>query len=156
MAAAMARSRSNSAAGVVGPFFDGYDLWNTNRPIGRVNLLRADDVTANNFSINQTGLVVEKTPNVDAGRRWGYRLDLMYGQATETPQGSAQNEPRPQVYRPVFQAYGTYVIPGGKGLTVDFGKWASALGFENNYTKDQINYSRSYFVNFLPLVVVLT
>jgi hypothetical protein len=37
-----------------------------------------------------------------------------------------------------------------RGLQVDFGKFASALGFENNYTKDQINYSRSYFFNYLP------
>ncbi len=131
-------------------YFDGYYSWNNQRPLGRVNLLRAYDVASNNFSINQTGLVIEKAPNLDAGRRWGYRLDLMYGQATETLQGGAQNEPRPQVYRNVFQAYGTYVIPAGKGLTVDFGKWASALGFENNYTKDQINYSRGYFFNFLP------
>ncbi|MGH9761101.1 MAG: outer membrane beta-barrel protein, partial [Blastocatellia bacterium] len=43
-----------------------------------------------------------------------------------------------------------YVFPVGSGLTVDFGKWASALGYENNYTKDQINYSRSYLFNFLP------
>lgn len=134
----------------INAYFDGYYMWNTHRPLGRVNLLRAYDVTATNFSINQTGLIIERTPAPDAGRQWGYRLDLMYGQATETLQGGAQNEPRPQVYRPVFQAYGTYVVPVGKGLTVDFGKWASALGFENNYTKDQINYSRSYFFNFLP------
>jgi hypothetical protein len=38
----------------------------------------------------------------------------------------------------------------GTGLTVDFGKWASALGIETNYTKDQLNYSRSYWFNFLP------
>lgn len=131
-------------------YFDGYYAWNTNRPLGRVNLLRAYDVTANNASINQTGLVIERTPDVDAGRRWGYRLDLMFGQATETLQGGAQNEPRPQVYRNLFQAYGTYVVPIGSGLTVDFGKWASALGPEGNYTKDQINYSRSYFFNALP------
>ena len=131
-------------------YFDGYYMWNTNRPLGRVNLSRAYDVTANSFSINQTGIVFEKTPNPAAGRRWGYRLDLMYGQATETLQGGAQNEPRPQVYRPVYQAYGTYVVPAGKGLTVDFGKWASTLGGEGNYTKDQINYSRSYFFYFLP------
>jgi hypothetical protein len=42
------------------------------------------------------------------------------------------------------------VAPVGSGLTVDFGKWASSLGYENNYTKDQFNYSRSYFFNFLP------
>jgi hypothetical protein len=54
------------------------------------------------------------------------------------------------VYRNIFQAYGTYILPVGSGLTVDFGKFASALGFENNYVKDQFNYSRSYYFNFLP------
>jgi hypothetical protein len=94
--------------------------------------------------------VVERAAGAGSGTRWGYRLDLMAGQATETLQGGAQNENRPQVYRHLFQAYGTYVVPVGKGLTMDFGKWASALGPEGNFTKDQINYSRSYFFNFLP------
>ena len=56
----------------------------------------------------------------------------------------------PQIYRNIFQAYGTYVFPLGKGLTVDFGKWASSLGIEGNYTKDQVNYSRSFFFDYLP------
>jgi hypothetical protein len=38
----------------------------------------------------------------------------------------------------------------GKGLTVDFGKWGSSLGIEGNYTKDQMNYSRSFYFDFLP------
>jgi Putative beta-barrel porin-2, OmpL-like. bbp2 len=130
--------------------FDGYYSWNGNRPLGRVNLLRAYDVSSNSFSLNQANVIVERAPDVAKGRRVGLRLDLMYGQATETLQGNAANEPRPQVYRNVFQAYGSYVVPLGKGLQVDFGKFASALGFENNYTKDQINYSRSYFFNYLP------
>lgn len=130
--------------------FDGYYSWNTQRPVGRINLLRAYDVSANSFVLNQAGMVLERSPDVAGGRRWGYRLDLMFGQATETLQGGAQNELRPQAYRQIFQAYGSYVIPAGKGLTVDFGKWASSLGSEGNYAKDQINYSRSYFFNFLP------
>jgi hypothetical protein len=129
---------------------DGYYGYNFNRPVGRINLLRAYDVMSNSFSLNQAAIVIERAPDPGAGRRFGVRLDLQYGQATETLQGSAVNEPRPQVYRPVFQAYGTYVLPVGSGLTVDFGKWASALGVENNYTKDQMNYSRSYLFNFLP------
>jgi hypothetical protein len=129
---------------------DGYYGYNFNRPLGRVNLLRAYDVTSNSFSLNQAALIVENAPDVPAGKRFGARLDLQFGQATETLQGSAANEPRPQVYRHVFQAYGTYVVPLGSGLTVDFGKWASAMGIENNYTKDQINYSRSYLFDFLP------
>ena len=129
---------------------DGYYGYNFNKPTGRINLLRAYDVMSNSFSLNQAAVIIERAPNVASGRRFGLRLDLQYGQATETLQGSAANELRPQVYRPVFQAYGTYVAPVGSGLTLDFGKWASAFGIENNYTKDQMNYSRSYYFNFLP------
>jgi Putative beta-barrel porin-2, OmpL-like. bbp2 len=129
---------------------DGYYGYNFNKPVGRINLLRAYDVLSNSFSLNQAALVIERAPDVDSGRRFGLRVDLQYGQATETLQGNPANELRPQVYRPIFQAYGTYVVPVGKGLTVDFGKWASPLGIENNYSKDQMNYSRSYFFNFLP------
>jgi Putative beta-barrel porin-2, OmpL-like. bbp2 len=133
-----------------GASLDTYYGFNFNRPVGRVNLLRAYDVTSNNFSLNQAGVVLESAPDVEAARRFGARVDLQYGQATETLQGSLSNEPRPWVYRNVFQAYGTYVFPLGSGLTVDFGKWASSIGLENNYTKDQPNYSRSYWFNFLP------
>jgi Putative beta-barrel porin-2, OmpL-like. bbp2 len=130
--------------------FDGYYSYNFNRPVGAINLLRAYDVSSNSFSLNQAALVIESAPNLEKGKRYGLRLDLQYGQATETVQGNAANEPRPQVYRPLWQAYGTYVFDVGKGLTVDFGKFASSLGYETNYTKDNFNYSRSYFFNFLP------
>ena len=94
--------------------------------------------------------MVERTPDAAVNRRFGYRLDLMFGQQTEILQGSTANEMRPQVYRNIFQAYGSYLFPVGHGLQVDFGKFASSLGIEGTYTKDQLNYSRSYFYNFLP------
>lgn len=129
---------------------DGYYGYNFNRPVGGINLLRAYDVSSNSFSLNQAALVIESAPNPEKGKRYGLRLDLQYGQATETVQGNAANEPRPQVYRPLWQAYGTYVFDVGNGLTVDFGKFAGSLGYETNYTKDNFNYSRAYFFNFLP------
>jgi hypothetical protein len=129
---------------------DGYYGYNFNNPIGRVNLARAYDVNSNAFSLNQANVILKYDPDVAAGRRFGARIDLQFGQATETLQGNAGNELRPDVYRPIFQAYGTYIFPLGKGLTVDFGKWASSLGYENNYTKDQLNYSRSLWFAALP------
>ena len=129
---------------------DGYYAYNFNNPVGRVNLLRAYDVLSNEFGLNQASVVVEHPPDAAAGRRWGGRLDLQFGQATDTLQGNPANEPRPQIYRNIFQAYGTYIIPVGKGITVDFGKWGSSLGIEGNYSKDQINYSRAYWFDFLP------
>jgi hypothetical protein len=129
---------------------DTYYEYNFNDPVGRVNLLRAYDVLSNEFSLSQASVVLEHAPDVAAGRRWGGRLDLQFGQATDTLQGNPSNEPRPEVYRNIFQAYGTYVAPVGKGLSIDFGKWSSSLGFEGNYTKDQLNYSRSFWFSFLP------
>jgi hypothetical protein len=129
---------------------DTYYEYNFNNPVGRVNLLRAYDVLSNEFSLNQASLIVDHPPDLAEGRRWGGRLDLQFGQATNTLQGNPTNEPRPDIYRNIFQVYGTYIIPFGKGVTVDFGKWGSSLGIEGNYSKDQINYSRAYSFNFLP------
>lgn len=129
---------------------DTYYEYNFNDPVGRVNLLRAYDVLSNEFSLNQASVILEHAPDVSAGRRWGGRLDLQFGQATDTLQGNPANEPRPEIYRNIFQVYGTYVLPIGKGVNVDFGKWGSSLGIEGNYTKDQMNYSRAFWFDFLP------
>jgi hypothetical protein len=129
---------------------DEYYAFNFNHPVGRVNALRAYDVLSNNISLNQADVVFERAPDTGAGRPFGVRLDLQFGQATDTLQGNPVNEPRPQIYRNIFQAYGTYVAPLGKGLTLDVGKWGSSIGIEGNYTKDQINYSRAFWFDFLP------
>jgi hypothetical protein len=130
--------------------FDGYYDYDFNHPIGRVQYLRAYDVLSNAFSINQADIVFALDPNVAAGRRYGMRLDLQFGQATESLQGNPADESRPEIYRNIFQVYGTYVVPLGKGLTLDVGKWATSLGIEGNYTKDQMNYSRGFFYDYLP------
>jgi hypothetical protein len=134
----------------INAMLDGYYEYNLNAPIGRVNYLRAYDVSSNSFSLNQADLILERAPDITADRRFGMRLDLQYGQATSTLQGNPANELRPDVYRDIFQAYGTYVFPVADGLTVDFGKWASSIGIEGNYTKDQLNYSRSFWFDYLP------
>jgi hypothetical protein len=133
-----------------GVTFEGYYQYNWNEPFDRVNLLRAYDTRANVFGIQQAAVVIESAANVDEGKRYGARVDLQFGQATATVQGNAANEPRPDVYRHIWQAYGTYVFPVGRGLTTDFGKFASNLGYETNYAKDNQHFSRAYLFNFLP------
>ncbi len=100
--------------------------------------------------MNQADVIFDRPPDLASGRRWGARLDLQFGQATDSSQGNPANEPRPDIYRNLFQVYGTYVAPFGKGLNIDFGKWSSSLGAEGTYTKDQINYSRSFWFSLLP------
>src|SRR5277367_6250817 len=159
--AAVGASKEQAATGTAGNLdflhgatlnfaVDEYYAYNFNNPVGRVNALRAYDVLSNNISLNQADVVFEKAPDVDAGQRFGVRLDLQFGQATDTLQGNPANEPRPAIYQNIFQAYGTYVAPIGNGLTVDVGKFGSSIGIEGNYTKDQMNYSRAYWFDFLP------
>lgn len=133
-----------------GVTLEGYFEHNTNAPADRVNTLRAYDSRAGQFGLQQAAVLVELAPQPDAGRRFGLRFDLQFGQATESVQGSAANEPRPEVYRHVWQAYGSYVIPVGSGLQCDVGKFASNLGYESNYAKDNQAFSRAFLFAFLP------
>src|SRR5260370_239030 len=118
----------------------GHYAYTSNHLAGRVNWLMAYDALSIESSLNQASVILERAPDPAAGRRWGARVDLQFGQATDSLQGNPANEPRPEIYRNIFQAYGTYIVPIGKGVTVDFGKWSSSLGIEGNYTTDQINY----------------
>ena len=134
----------------INALLDSYYEYNTNSPIGRVNSLRAYDVSSNSFSLSQADVVLESAPDLSVDKRFGVRVDLQFAQATAATQRNPANELRPDLYRNIYQAYGTYVFPVGKGLTLDFGKWASSLGIEGNYTKDQLNYSRSFWFDYLP------
>jgi hypothetical protein len=129
---------------------DGYYLYNFNNPVGGVNLLLPYTPSSNSFTVNQALVSVERAVDPDAGRLFGLRLDLMFGQATEALSGNPANEPRTPPYRNIYQAYGTFLAPLGKGLNIDFGRIASPLGFEGTITKDQINYTRSFIFTALP------
>lgn len=135
----------------VGLALEGFYQAAVNRPPDRTLPLRAYDTRSNTFGLQQAALVLDAAPDVPAGRRYGARLDLQFGMATETVQGSPANEPRPDVYRHVWQAFGSYVVPiGPRGLQVDAGKFASILGYETNYAKDNQAFSRAFLFNFLP------
>ena len=138
------------ASGTINVLLDGYYEYNFNRSVDRVNLLRPYDPSSNSFTLNQAVVVIERAADVANGRRFGARLDLMFGQSTESLSGNPANELRTAPYRNIFQAYGTYVVPLGRGLNVDFGRFASPFGVEGSFAKDQLNYTRSMLFTALP------
>jgi hypothetical protein len=145
------RTSSDPWRVVFGATVETFYQYNGNRPPDRVMVLRAYDTRANTFAVQQAALVVDAEPDVEGGRRYGARVDLQFGMATDTVQGNPANEPRPEAYRHLWQVYGTYVFPvGPKGLRLDAGKYASMLGYETNYAKDNQAFSRAYLFNFLP------
>ena len=119
-------------------FIDGYYGYNFNKPFNRRNQLRNFDFKNNEFGLNLAEVVVEKKPDEDS--RFGFRLDLDYGPATDwvhsvEPGGA-------EVYKNVQQAYGSYLAPVGKGLQIDGGKFVTWNGAEVIETKDNWNYTR--------------
>ena len=133
-----------------GATLETYYQWNGNRPPDRVTRLRAYDTRANTFAVQQATVSWSWPPTSPPAAATGCASTCSSGQATETVQGSAANEPRPDVYRNVWQGFGSYVFPVGRGLRTDFGKFASMLGYETNYAKDDDHFSRAYLFNFLP------
>ncbi len=99
------------------------------------------DLRADEFSLSLFDLIIQKAPSPV-----GFRVDLDYGPTTDwvhafEPGGT-------EVFKHVQQAYLTYVAPVGKGLTIDFGKFVTHMGFEVIESKDNWNYSRSYLFSW--------
>jgi len=99
------------------------------------------------YSLNQADMVFERAPDTAARRPFGVRIDLQFGQATDTFARKSANEPRPQIYRIFFRL--TDVCRSDRQRAgLDVGKWGSSIGSKETNTKDQINYSRALWFDF--------
>lgn len=119
---------------VVSGFVDTYFSFNLGRPVTHANAFRNFDVTENQFMLANAEVSVTRAPTPV-----GFRVDLDFGPTNDIVQsgvtGSVVN---------IGQAYLTYVVPVGSGLTVDAGKFVTHMGNEVIKTKDDMNYSRSF------------
>ena len=100
------------------------------------------------FGIQQAAIVVER-----AGRPGRpplrARVDLQFGQGPR-PCRAAPPTSRGPSCTERLAGLRHVRVPGGRGLQTDFGKFASNLGYETNYAKDNNHFSRAYLFNFLP------
>ncbi len=118
---------------VVGGYVDSYFSFNLDRPTSHINQLRNFDVTENQFVMANAEISVTR-----AAAPLGFRVDADFGPTNDIVQSGV-----PGTVMNIGQAYATYVIPVGSGLTVDGGKFVTHMGFEVIKAKDDFNYSRS-------------
>jgi hypothetical protein len=116
-------------------FVDGYYEWAFNKsPLQ----LRNFDVNHNTFSLNYVEVALAKP--VSESSRAGFRVDFGAG---DTANMVNAFEPGGTDYlKYVQQAYISYLVPAGTGLTIDFGKFVTPAGAEVIESKDNFNYSR--------------
>jgi hypothetical protein len=117
-------------------FVDGYYGWAFNKVNPQI---RNFDVNHNNFSLNYTEIAIFKAPTDKS--RAGFRVDFGAGDTADLVNAA---EPGGKDYlKYVQQAYVSYLVPAGKGLSIDFGKFVTPIGAEVIESKDNFNYSRS-------------
>ena len=125
---------------------DGYYSYNNNK-VDMFTQGRAFDVRHNAFSLQLAKLTLNKANSKDDPL--GFRVDLGLGETVDRII-SVSDSSRNDGTKHVLQAYASYVVPVGKGLTLDFGKFFTPIGAEVVETKDNFNYSRGWLFAFGP------
>ena len=148
-AAAPADTKVN-LAGLLGPMtlsgvVDSYYGYNYNHPANNFSGWRFFDGPTNAFSLNMAEFVLDKAPDTSSNdARFGYHAAVGYGNAASVVNGSdIWNAALPvgaNFY--VKEAYGSYLAPVGKGLTLTVGKFVTPIGNEVIETSGNWNYSR--------------
>jgi hypothetical protein len=120
--------------------------WNFNNPPTNVNQLRAFDTDHNSIRIDAAELVVQKA--VANRGDFGFRIDVTMGAVAHV--GAARGLFRDSTTGvagdfDLQQAFASYVVPIGKGLRIDAGKFVTPVGaeFMEGYDGYNDNFSRS-------------
>jgi hypothetical protein len=139
--------RSILGATTLSGFVDGYYGINFNHPQSRTSPYRVFDAPANQFSLNQAQIMIDKAPDA-SNSRLGYRLAFGYGNAMNVV-NSTDNAGAPGFAQYLKEAYFSYLAPVGKnGLQFDFGKFVTPHGGEVIESKDNWNYSRGILFGY--------
>jgi len=125
-------------------------VWNLGKPgHGDVNELRFYDHD-NEYTFNAIELSVKKDPS--ERYRLGYGVVVTGGVDSQKNHSLGIFRDRDD-QSPLFrntdkvdlpEAYASYVVPVGNGLTVKAGKWATLIGYEVYESPKNLNFSRSF------------
>jgi hypothetical protein len=126
--------------------------YNSNVPALRINQFRVFDFNDNEPQLDVAQLVIQRA--VAEPNQFGFRFDLIagsgvpevtaaYGLFRNTHSGIAHHVDIPQLFV-------SYVLPLGKGLRFDLGKYATHMGYEviGGYDGFDDNFSRSFIFGY--------
>lgn len=138
-------------------FVDGYYSYNFQHPhsavasvpLGnsgsRLTGFRAFDAPTNALTLNMIELTLAKAPEA-TNSRLGFNLTFGYGNAMNVVNST---EPGGLGYAQYLkEGYLSYLVPVGKGLQIDFGKFVTQHGAEVIESKDNWNYSRGILFTY--------
>ena len=125
---------------------------NSNDPASHRNQLRVFDFEDGTVKLDSAEIVLQR--QAVKRNELGFRIDVVAGQSLpeiEAAYGLLRDKKTGTAeHIDIQQLFGTYVIPVGKGLKVDVGKFNTHLGYEviEGYEGYNDNYSRSFLFGY--------
>lgn len=120
-------------------FVDAYYTHNFNDPSTPVTQFRNFDMNDNQIALSLVDLKVQ-----EQAQPVGFTLEFGFGPTSDYVNRASTFGTLSPSLANVMQAYGTVVVPIGSGLTIDFGKFVTHMGYEVIPSQDNWNYSRAY------------
>src|SRR5664279_1663265 len=126
--------------------------YNANTPEPRVNQFRVFDFNDNEPQLDVAELVIQRA--VSQPNQFGFRFDLLAGSGVpEVTAAYGMFRDRKTLvahHVDIPQLYLRYVVPLGKGLSLDAGKFATHMGYEviGGYDGYNDNFSRGFIFGY--------
>jgi hypothetical protein len=126
--------RSTELGGLIDAYYDYYST----KPDGDA-LYRNFDTKHNQFAISMAQIWLAKSPSADS--RAGFKVKVNIGPAATLV--NAYEPGNADFLKNIEEGFVSYLVPLGKGLQFDVGKFVTPNGAEVIEAKDNWNYSRS-------------
>lgn len=126
--------------------------YNNNSPFTETNQLRTFDFEANTFKLDVAELVVQRA--VSKPRDIGFRVDVTGGESVPEIAASyglfRDKQTGEGRHVDIHQLFVSYIVPLGKGLRLDAGKFITHFGYEviEGYDGYNDNYSHSVLFGY--------
>ena len=133
-----------------GGFLDVGYLHDFNEPSNHLFRSRGTTFHVNEGDLNMVALYLRKLASESS--RWGTELTLQAGKDSEVfgYSATAPNLAGSKGLRHLGPTNVSYLVPVGKGLTVQGGIFSSFIGYDSLYAKDNFNYTRPWGADFTP------
>jgi hypothetical protein len=147
-------TQSSPPAVTYGAFVDVAYLRAFNDPANKLFRSRGTAWHLNELDMNMAGASIKKKATEES--RWGTELLVQFGKDDEVFgfSATAPNIGGADVLRHLGLANVSYLAPVGKGLTLQGGIFASVIGYDSLYAKDNLNYTRPWGADYTPYLML--
>lgn len=137
-----------------GAFVDAAYLLDFSHPVNDLFRSRGTAYKVDELILNMAGAYFRKTPLELS--RWGLEFTVQGGQDSRVFgfSATASNLPGATGLRHLGPTNVSYLLPVGKGLTVQGGIFSSLIGYDSLYTKDNFSYTRPWGADFTPYLML--